>query len=936
MREDKLYFETEMINDSDGKLDGLIVRIKRVRRWLIAISVLKLTAICLLLVSVYIGVYAWLDHRVHFQTVGRGIGLFILLFAVVYMAFRFGRIFLGHLSCSQAANHVESRRSFDQQLVAAVEYYEQQDDYPYSEEMAQRLVRQLDVASEEFRFDSTVSKWLAYLFVSIILLGLMVSSYFVRDNFRYFAQYASRLANPVSSVAPLPATSLESITKDITAEPGQSIVIKAAISGKIPELGSVVFAETDDSVENQADLPDGEMVEPKTTEDSNPIFEFTFSADNPGKFKYRFEADNSVSPWHSIIVSDIPRIKMIAADVSLGSNKFIAPYEEVVQDYCLKVIAGSFVVLKVEATEKLSRAVITDTDRNERIKNIENSNSFEYSFIAEKEGFVGIALTGQSGIVNDNIPSLQIVLKKDEPATLKLIAPGSDYLATNVASVPVRFELTDDFGLLSASIVAEVAGSEPVIHKIPIERGSKKQTITHTFELEEYDLEVGDSVMYYAEAADINTGSSLNKSATGSEVYFIEIRPYIQLWHEDTMVQMDGEQRERQGTFHEQLIKILEYTRAIVKKTWTLSRKQELAEKEKSQLNSINVDVRFCSDEVKMIRDDPTLLVSDTDKAVLNVILREYDRASEYLTAVQVSSALAHEKEAYRILRKFLIENDLKLCPPGFGSPPEAPDKVKIQEQVHLKRLEKERIESEIKQIAEQISKQEDQQERINRMFDHFLEQQQPKKYAQKTTDEKSWYEDSVPGAAANTNSNNNNSSAANRDPEPSVEGPLQSPPEPPEDAKSQGSKPGVLAGNGQRLKMLKAMQKDLQKRVSELKKALESLPLTSQANNQKREQTLDHIDQAGSGMGNAISEMGKSEYSSGTKDETLNQIAKELEKAHEQLEMARDGLVEELDLSEEDKLALEAQRLAEELMELAEKLETETSKAEFEKLLEK
>ena len=163
-----------MAVDAETTLNDLIGRVGRVRRWLLAISALRIAALGLASVSLYIGLYAWIDHHVHFGRLGR-VSAFVLFASMLAAGLYYVvRVLRREMTYVYAANYVENRRSFDQQLVAAVEYYEGKGDYPYSQALARQLVLQVDRAAEGYRFDSTVAKWQGYLLSGFILLCLVV------------------------------------------------------------------------------------------------------------------------------------------------------------------------------------------------------------------------------------------------------------------------------------------------------------------------------------------------------------------------------------------------------------------------------------------------------------------------------------------------------------------------------------------------------------------------------------------------------------------------------------------------------------------------------------------------------------------------------------------------------------------------------------------
>ena len=230
-----------MAADVEQTLDELIARVGRVRRWLLAIDVLRVAAAGLVFVSLYIGGYAWADHHVHFGHLGRVAALLLFLAMVGAGAYYLARVLRRTMTFAHAANYIEARHSFDQQLVAAVEYYEGKSDYPYSAALARQLVVQVDRATEGYRFDATIARWQGYLFASVVLVCLLVVGFFVRQNVLFLSAYLARLVRPFSSIAPVPATRLEPVTMDLVAAPDTPVTLTAAVQGREPESAALVL-----------------------------------------------------------------------------------------------------------------------------------------------------------------------------------------------------------------------------------------------------------------------------------------------------------------------------------------------------------------------------------------------------------------------------------------------------------------------------------------------------------------------------------------------------------------------------------------------------------------------------------------------------------------------------------------------------------------------
>ncbi len=717
-----------MPETAEDKLDALAGRVGKVRRWLVTLAILKVAALCLVFASAYIGVYAWLDHRFNFGEVGRVAALVILLAGIGLLLHQLTRLLLRHVSCSGAANYIENRSSLSQQLVTAMEYYENKQEYPYSRALAEHLVIRVEKDCREFDFDSTVEKWKGYVLGAIILFGLAIAWFYIHDNYLYFSSYFARLTRPVAAVAPLPNTRLEAITEDIAAEPDSEVTFAAEIEGRAPETGKLVLVklEPDATEDAQAAEPEEMQVRPTIEESRAPRFEATKSFSETGRFKYRFETESATTDWHELNICPAPEIENMTAKVAIPKNptrgEWVKPYAEQIDDQSLEVIQRSDVSLSVQATDKLREVAITGLDGKTFTKQLNGAKEFTYHFNADRKGTIKFDLVNEQGLANKDLPDLDVVVKTDEPPEFKLICPDGDYLTTDVASVPIRFEITDDFGLDSAKMCIEIPGYQPEELAIGIEKGARSAEYSHTIELEQYDLSVGDSILFHAEATDVDTGSIQANRTSSSEVYFIEIRPYRQNWRPKP----GGGPSPGGMPPPVELLNILEHTRAIVKKTWAAAGKPHPTDQDRLTLDSIDNDARYCAEQLAIIRDDSEYGFTAGHKVVLNAILQRYEQLSRHLAEYDANSAILPAKDAYHLLRKFIIELELQREPPSSGqSPqPQQPDSVKMQERPEFSQYEKERIEAEIEKAQQELKKLTREQKDLKGAFENFLKQQ--------------------------------------------------------------------------------------------------------------------------------------------------------------------------------------------------------------------
>lgn len=722
-----------MASGVDDILDDLIARVGRVRAWLLALSTLRIAAVGLACVSAYIGLYAWLDHHVHFGTLGRVLSLVLFIAMIGVGLYCIVRVLRRDMTYAHAANYIESRHSFDQQLVAAVEFYECQGDYPYSKALAGQLIQQVDRASQGYRFDSTIERWQGYLLAGFILLCVCVVGLFVHQNVLYLSSYLARLVRPFSAIESVPTTSLESAAQDIVTGVGAPVTFEVGVQGRVPESVALVLTRRDPNDANGSSVQTERIEMTRTTDaEGKTRFTATKSFDAVGQFEYRFETPDVRSDSHSIRVCETPSIERVTAKVFPPAQEGVpplAPYEQEVTDQPLAVLPHSRVEFKAQASMAMREAAVVGPDGQTQTQSLDGADHFGFEMTADRSSSIQVSGTSVDGLASAEAKELRIILKSDEPPEFQLVSPQGDYLTTDVASVPIAFEVTDDFGLDGARLICELPGREPVVLASASPEGGKQCSLTHVLELEQYELHVGDVILFYATARDVRTGYRPSDANACSEIYFIEIRAYRQYWH----VQGGGKSQSPNGMpAADDLIAILEYTRAIVKKTWTLARSPGASGEDRSKMEALAADVQYCATKLADIRDDPDAGFGEGEKAVMNAILKFYEQAKERLDARDARGALPPVQEAYRILRMFIDEMNLKWSPPdNVPSPPdEKPEKIKLQEQPQEPKMEKERIESRLKEIQQKIESLARQQESLKADAAKALERDEEAKAA--------------------------------------------------------------------------------------------------------------------------------------------------------------------------------------------------------------
>ncbi|MCC6487977.1 MAG: hypothetical protein IT364_10800, partial [Candidatus Hydrogenedentes bacterium] len=866
--------------------------------------------------------FSVLDHRFHFGPVPRLAALLIMVAGIGYAVYLLGRALTRHFSTHHAANYIEGHRSYDQQLVTAVEYYENREDYPYSRALAERLVEQVDTATQGVDFTETVPKWQAYLSAAVIAAGLVAVAAAVLVNGAYFARYYARLTQPFTEIAPMPLTSLESLTGDVLTPPEVNVSFAAKIEGRVPEQGALRI-ETAPKGPEAGPVFRELLLTPDTSGEGGS--RFTAMASFPlGDYRYRFESGDAATEWHAIAVASVPTIMGITAEIAAAGGAEAVSTQ--VREFSLDVLKGATVTLKVETSEPVREVAITTVGGEEERVTPGDTAGFQHRFTADEAGLMRFRLTSTRGITNEKAPPLLVSLREDAPPQFKLVTPAGDYLATNVASIPIAVEVSDDFGLGTAELVIEIPRRDAIRVPAKLDRGIRHAVLAHTIDLEDYDLQLGDSILFHAEATDVPTGMKDQGETGVGDVYFIEIKPYRQVWHQlstgmpsDFGKQGLGEMKQ----MHASLVAVLEYSRAILKKTWPLAGKAGLDKIERGQVASILKDVQHTNKQIGLIQEDPRYRFAASQLAALDDVRRDYDGAAAHLERVNPAEAVVPEKAAYQKLRAFVKELEKAMGGSGGGGPEQGPERLKMEEQVHLTRFEKEQKEWELKRLENTLEKIREEQRQLQDQFDRFMKEygkQEGK--GQQTADERSWQDPNAKPPDSSEQQGGGGESSRT-----SLEGALE-----PSKGGGAGSTSTIQdqqkASPQDRLEMMRARETALREQVEQLAQNLESQGSDAQGIAQAQQ----HLQEAMAQM-DAFDQAASDAFYTGSQ-EAMERAGAALGETVRQLNVALFALQQAASLSAQERASREMVAQANAMAQLALALDNVTDPAKRQGLL--
>jgi hypothetical protein len=237
------------------------------------------------------------------------------------------------------------------------------------------------------------------------------------------------------------------------------------------------------------------------------------------------------SAVHTLTVADLPYVDVLRVEYVFPDYTGLDPVvDENGGD--VAALAGTRVNIQVTPTFPTpSGALVLSPDSGTSSLTLNADGSLAGGFEIGEPGTYRILLEGPEGVQAEASPEYVIDVLSDQPPTLEFVRPGRDEIVTSLDEVFLEARAQDDYGVATLELVFSVNGSpqEEIVPLFTASGGGAREVVeSHTLFLEEYELEPGDLVAYYARARDgaptgVDTGEDREVQ---SDLYFLQIRPF--------------------------------------------------------------------------------------------------------------------------------------------------------------------------------------------------------------------------------------------------------------------------------------------------------------------------------------------------------------------------------------------------------------------------
>lgn len=298
------------------------------------------------------------------------------------------------------------------------------------------------------------------------------------------------------------------------------------------------------------------------------------------------------------------------------------------------------------------------------------ADRFSGQITIQKNSSYRIELTPTTGESYPGSSEYSITALEDDPPLVVLEKPGRDLKVTNLQEVFTEARAEDDTGIGKLDLYYSVNGGPEQRVTLYQAAGDAPRTITgsHTFFLEEFQLQPGDVISYYARAEDNNRATGPGVATT--DIYFLEVRPFDRRFRQAQQAPgMQGGEQDA-GAFSQRQKEIIAATWRVVreKDRWSPA---EFAE----NINAVELAQTKLRSDVQTLIERIRRRLGDAldEQAEFKTLVENLEAATEamapaadQLRARKAREALPHEQKAYQhLLRADAVFREIQVA---FGN----------------------------------------------------------------------------------------------------------------------------------------------------------------------------------------------------------------------------------------------------------------------------
>ena len=448
---------------------------------------------------------------------------------------------------------------------------------------------------------------------------------------------------------------------DTNVEMGTAVVITARFDGRLPQEVKLLIGPSSDEAR--------EIQLKRSLED--PVFGGIIS-EVKTDMVYHIEYADKNTQDYKITVFEHPMLHR--ADANIVYPSYTNLPDKIVKDtHQIGVLEGSQVTLTftLNKTVDSARLITKDGDALDLTMDSENPNIYTTKLSPMESRRYELKLVDAQGLANKVPPRFIIDVHKNLPPELRPTFPNGDLEASPLEEVAFEAEVSDDFGItahgLSYTLAGEPSKDINLGQSIP---SNKKQKTEYLLELEEQNAQPDQLLTYSFWAEDV--GPDGNTRRTSSDLYFIEVRPFEEIFRENQSFQDQNNQQQRenqqQGQQGERGEELIQLQKQIISATWNIKRQADQSGSIDEQKENLELVRQSQSDALEQAKGSVAQAEESDEIQTLQEASKYMETSLEHLTDAaentsvsELTPALGAEQSAYQELLK-LRDRELEVA----------------------------------------------------------------------------------------------------------------------------------------------------------------------------------------------------------------------------------------------------------------------------------
>ena len=581
-----------------------------------------------------------------------------------------------------ALNVERNHPDLEDRLVSAVQFGNRESTDPIEAHMLQRLLEDATERVKDVDFKATIDHSRTRKRVGIAALVVVACCVLALIFPTEIHTSLLRVLVPWEKTDPV-------LTTKLTVEPGnarilrgKSLPIDVTVTGKSADKVVLTYENTQ---AQGTTTPEGKSTQQQINMLQNPddkrgfAYEiFNIDAD----IEYYVVANETTSERYTVEVFEMPKVTEISVAYTYPDYTGLKP---VVQTGTgdIQAVVGTQAELKLTTNKAIQTATfslrrdVKERSFTERLTGaaepvttemvISDGSTLTTTIDVVEDGTYTVQLFCIDGFNNEIPIEYTVKAIPDEVPEVVIKEPGRDIKTTKLGEVEVIAEATDDYGIAELKLMYRVGSGElqelvmetTTPEPAPVDARQRRVADgSYTFYLEEFDVEPGDIISYYAHAVDNNTRTGPGKAS--SDIYFIEIRPFNENFREEEAQEGEQEQQQESNPALEMVANQKQIIRETAKHINT--KPVSITEEYRSAVRATASKQNELIDKTQRLADEFSLAMQGESAVTPEILMNLEDaiasmrEAADSLNAVQPDEAIPAEQEALELLIKVSLE----------------------------------------------------------------------------------------------------------------------------------------------------------------------------------------------------------------------------------------------------------------------------------------